>query len=219
MRRSCARQESNTRRRRWSLRFLRRRRHGATTERRQPWSSAQELLRQSQALLDKGIHPTTITRGYQRALAYALNALDGLSTLKRPPLALLAATSLTRKSAESSRELLNQHNFEAIDWAMDVDRVNIVPVVAGYRRHLPAQGRGLGEGQGAPAAALTRLLRLRLPCCPAASRVKKSAIESQVQITDPAQIAAFLAEEEEGLKRMVNVLVEQGVNVVVSEGH
>ena len=47
--------------------------------------------------------------------------------------------------------------------------------------------------------------------------VKKSAIESQVQITDPAQIAAFLAEEEEGLKRMVNVLVEQGVNVVVSQ--
>lgn len=176
-----------------------------------------ELLRQSQALLDKGIHPTTITRGYQRALAYALNALDGLSTLKRPPLALLAATSLTGKSAESSRELLANLCSEAIDWAKDVDRVNIVPVVAGDTGDTYLHKGVVLEKDKAHPAMPDAASKAKVALLSCGIEVKKSAIESQVQITDPAQIAAFLAEEEEGLKRMVNVLVEQGVNVVVSQ--
>lgn len=176
-----------------------------------------ELLRQAQALLDKGIHPTTITRGYQRALTWALAAVDAQATGDSPPLEELAATSLTGKSAESSREHLATMCAEAILWAGDVDRVNIIPVVAGDTADTyPFHGVVLEKDKAHPAMP-DHIMQGKIALLSCGIEVKKSTIESQVQITDPAQIASFLAEEEEGLKRMVNLLIEQGVNVVVSQ--
>lgn len=44
--------------------------------------------------------------------------------------------------------------------------------------------------------------------------VKKTEIDAQIQITDPARMNDFLAEEEASMKRMVDAIVATGANVV-----
>jgi chaperonin GroEL (HSP60 family) len=48
----------------------------------------------------------------------------------------------------------------------------------------------------------------------AAFEVKKTEIDAKIQINDPSQLSAFVKEEENMLKRMVDKVVEAGANVV-----
>src|ERR1051325_4270138 len=70
-----------------------------------------ELLKQAGDLLEKGIHPTTITAGYQQAAKQALHVLESIAIpIKKNDTATLrqiATTSLNSKNISYNSELIS----------------------------------------------------------------------------------------------------------------
>src|SRR5436309_15272959 len=50
-----------------------------------------------------------------------------------------------------------------------------------------------------------------------ALEVKKTEIDAKIEITDPSQLQAFLSEEENMLRRMVETVKKSGANVVFAQ--
>ena len=71
---------------------------------------AGELLKNAEALLDKEIHPTVITKGYRIAAEKAQEILnkiaEDITTKDTDKLKQIAITAMTGKGAESAKELL-----------------------------------------------------------------------------------------------------------------
>ena len=78
---------------------------------------ASELMREAGRLLEKGLHPLLVVKGYQAALETTLNVLDErvvrISPIDVERLILVAKTAMTGTSAESGSEHLARCIVEA----------------------------------------------------------------------------------------------------------
>ena len=86
---------------------------------------AGELLKNAEALLDKEIHPTVITKGYRIAAEKAQEILnkiaEDITTKDTDKLKQIAITAMTGKGAESAKELLADLCVKAILQVSDTE--------------------------------------------------------------------------------------------------
>src|SRR3990167_7485549 len=84
---------------------------------------AGELLKNAEALLDKEVHPTVITKGYALAAEKAIEILnkicENISKDNEEILKKIAATAMTGKGAESAKELLSELAINAVKQIME----------------------------------------------------------------------------------------------------
>ncbi|MGA1821785.1 MAG: thermosome subunit beta [Thermoplasmatota archaeon] len=188
---------------------------------------AGELLKLSEALIEKNIHPTLITEGYRLAADKAVEVLksvamdvshDDVETLKK-----IAMTSMTGKSSGGMKEILSDMVVKAViavaeksgdKWSVDIDNVKVEKKQGGS-----IQESSLIEGiivdkervhEGMPHIVENPKIAL----INAAFEVKKTEVDAKIQITDPSQFQAFLENEEKILRDMANKVEAAGANVV-----
>ena len=193
-----------------------------------------ELLKVAGELLEQGIHPTTVTAGFNLAAKEAVKVLENMALpIKKGDKAMLrniAKTSLASKNASSSSELLTQIVVDACtavattegtgkNATTEVDLDNIVvqkakggsledtSLITGIILDKERVHNGMPE----------KIDNAKIALVNAALEIKKTEVDAKIEITAPDQLGAFLAQEESTLREMVEKVKKSGANVLIAQ--
>ena len=186
---------------------------------------AGELLKKSEGLLDSDIHPTIIAMGYRKAAEKAQEILDqiAIDDIDSEILLKVAMTAMTGKGTEAAREPLAKLIVDAVeavaeeDGSVDTDNIKIEK-----KDGAVVEESNLVEGvivdkervhPGMPAEIKdAKIALINTPL-----EVKETEMDAEITITDPAQMQAFIEQEEKMVKDMVNKIVDAGANVLFAQ--
>ena len=192
---------------------------------------AGELLKRSESLLEQGVHPTVITRGFQLAVQEAKRLLDTeIGTPVTPGdeaiLVDCARTAMGSKGVYGSREELARIAVKAVQkiaeerggkMICDVDQIKVEKRHGGTISDTELiDGIVLDKERGHPRMP-SEVLNAKIALLNSALEVKKTEIESKINIKNPSQIQSFLDEEDKTFRRMVDAIKASGANVVVCQ--
>ena len=158
---------------------------------------AGELLKKSENLLDSDIHPTIIAMGYRKAAEKAQEILDeiAIDDVDSEILLKVAMTAMTGKGTEAAREPLAKLIVEAVEAVEEDGEVDIDNIKIEKKDGAVVEESNLVEGV----------------------IVKETEMDAEITITDPAQMQAFIEQEEKMVKDMVDKVVGAGANVLFAQ--
>jgi len=188
------------------------------------------FLKEAEELANMGLHPTVILDGYRKGQGKALEILDKIAlpvTLDdEENLERIATTSMRSKLVAGSAEFLANLALKAIkqiaekvDGALKAD-INHIKVDK-------KQGGAIGDTQLINGLVLDKEVvhpgmpkiiedaKIALLSCPL--EVEKTEVTAKINITDPTKMRAFLDEETNILKGMVEKIKGTGANVVLCQ--
>ena len=189
---------------------------------------AGELLKKATDMIDANVHPTIITAGYRLANLKAQEVLKKVSTKVSinddKLLKQIAANAMISKQVGGSKEFFADMVVDAVKTIIDkdakgnytADLKNIQTVKkagASMEESKLVKGIIIDKEPVSPAMP-KKVSKAKIAVIDAAFEVKKTEIDAKIQITDPSQLSAFLQEEENMLKRMVEQVKKAGANVV-----
>jgi len=186
-----------------------------------------ELLKKAIDLIDANIHPTIIAGGYRLAATKAQEILDELAmdvdVKDKKTLKLIAETSMISKSVSASREALADMAVKAViavaeqnnkKWSVDMDNIQIVKKAGGSMDDTQLIQGIIVDKEPVHPAMPKRIENAKIALLDTAVEVQKTEIDAKIEITDPAQMQAFLDEEENMLRKMVATIKASGANAV-----
>ncbi len=189
---------------------------------------AGELLKSAEELLDQNVHPTVITNGYHLAAEKALELLPelGIKVDSDEILKEIAITAMTGKNVSDAKEYLADLAVKAVKSVaeevngkihVDIDNIKVEK----------KQGGGITDTELIDGIVLDkekvhprmpkRVENAKIALINTGFEVKKTEISAKIQISDPSQIQAFLDQEAEEIRKMVEKVKEVGANVVLCQ--
>jgi len=191
---------------------------------------AGELLNKAEELTEKNVHPTIIIDGYKKASEKALEVLERIAipTESNPEdyLKKAAMTSMASKLVAEHREHLADLAVKAIlqvaekengKYKADVDDVKVEKKPGEALRDTKLiQGIVLDKDvvhSGMP----KRVEKAKIALLDTALEIEKTEFDAKINIESPEQMEAFLKQEEEMLKGMVEKVASVGANVVLCQ--
>lgn len=191
---------------------------------------AGELLSRSEELIDKGIHPSIIAKGYRLAVNEALKILNDLEhpvdIEDEDSLKNIAMTAMTGKSIEMDKEDLADIVVEAVkhvsekedgSYSVDIDDIKVVKK-AGASVNKTKMIDGIILDKDRPHEGLPQGIDdAKIALINSPLEVKETEIDTEVKITDTDQVQQFLDEEEKNIRQMVEKLEEVGANVLLCQ--
>ncbi|MEM2562583.1 MAG: thermosome subunit beta [Candidatus Bathyarchaeia archaeon] len=191
---------------------------------------AGELLNRAEDLLNKNIHPTVIIDGYRKAADKALEVLEkiaiGVDPQDRDALKKVAMTAMASKLVSENRDRLADISVEAIlhvaqrigdQFKADLDDILV------QKKH----GESVADTQLIKGLVIDKEVvhpgmpkrvekaRIALLDCPL--EIEKTEFDAKINIETPEQMEAFLREEENMLRGMVEKIASVGANVVICQ--
>ncbi|MCK9312650.1 MAG: TCP-1/cpn60 chaperonin family protein [Methanocorpusculum sp.] len=185
---------------------------------------AGELLKKAEELLEMDIHPTVITLGYRQAAEKAQELLKTIAIdVKAKDTALLAkiaATAMTGKNAEASKEKLCDLIVRAVsliadaDGTVDTENVKVEKRVGGSINESEiVEGMIIDKERVHPGMPKT-VKNAKILLLNAAVEYKKTEVDAEISITSPDQLQLYLDEEERMIKTIVEKVKASGANVL-----
>lgn len=188
---------------------------------------AGELLKKAVDLIDSNIHPTIIAGGYRLAANKAQEVLDkvamNIDMKDKGTLKMIAETSMISKSVGTSRDYLADLAVKACSAVtemkdgkpfVDMDNIQVVKKTGGSIDSSEfIQGIIIDKEPVHPAMP-KHIEKAKIALLDTAIEVQKTEIDAKIEITDPSQMQAFLNEEENMLRKMVDKIKSSGANVV-----
>ena len=188
------------------------------------------LLQEAESLINQNVHPTVISAGYRMAADQAKKILD---EVKKPVkftdkelLMKMAATSLSSKSASSSKEKLAEISYEAIravaektenGYSVDFDNIQIVKKQGGDIDDTQLIYGIIVDKEKVHPGMPDFVKGAKIALLNAALEIKKPEFDTNIRIDDPSMIQKFLTQEETVLKDMVRKVKESGANVLITQ--
>lgn len=186
-----------------------------------------ELLASAERLLDKGIHPTVIAKGYRMAAEKAdeiLNAIGkDVSVDDKKLLTEIAITAMTGKGTEISKDMLAELSVKAIRQivekengkiTVDLDNVKVEKKEGGSISSSELIQGIIIDKERVHAGMPKKVSNAKIALLDAAVEIKETETDAKIQITDPEQLQKFVLQEENMLKEMVDSIVSSGATVV-----
>jgi len=191
---------------------------------------AGELLKKAGELLDQNIHPSVIIAGYQKASEKALETLEGVAIDvdmdDRETLMKLANTSIRSKAVASARVHLSGIVINAIKLITEERDGRVIADVENVQI-VKKEGKSLEETElvrgiivdkevvhdGMP----RRVKNAKIALVDAALEIEKTEIDAEIRIKTPEGVKAFLDQETEMLKKMVDRVVASGATVLLTQ--
>ncbi len=188
------------------------------------------LLKEGEELLEQKIHPTIIVGGYRKAAQRALKVLDKISKTVDPDdeksLTKVALTSMGSKAVGPAREHFAEIVTKAVKqiaekrgdrWIVDIDNIQI----------LKKEGKSLGDTELVKGIILDKevvhagmpkqVRNAKIALVDVALEVKKTEFDATIRIQDPSKMQAFLDQETNMLKEMVDKIAKKGANVIICQ--
>ncbi len=189
-----------------------------------------ELLKRAESLIEQNIHPTIISQGYRLAATKALEVLQQLSQ----PIAItdteqlrqIAVTSMASKSVSFNRDLMGDIAVKAVTavaekrgtgYNVDLDNIQLIKKQGGQMSDTQLIEGVIVDKEKVHSGMPTRVENPKIALLDAALEIKKTEIDAKIEINDPNQLNAFLQEEENMLRRMVDQVKKSGANVVLCQ--
>ena len=167
---------------------------------------AGELLKKSETLLDMDIHPTIIAMGYRQAAEKAQEILDEIAIedieKAREPLANLIVDAV-QQVADDGEVDTDHIKIEKKDGAVVEESTLIQGVIVDKEKVHPGMPSELKDA---------KVVLINSPL-----EVKETEVDAEIRITDPAQMQAFIEQEEQMVRDMVNKIADVGANVLFAQ--
>ncbi len=191
---------------------------------------AGELLKKAEELIDKDVHPTIIVDGYRQASTRALEILQEIALKVDPSdkqiLRRVAEVSLASKLLAEHKESMAELTVNAVlqvaektqqGYNVDIDDIKVekkpgesltdTELIKGIVLDKEVVHPGMPKQVEEAKIAL-----VDLPL-----EVEKTEFDAKINIENPDQMKAFLDEEENMLKSMVDKIADTGANVLLCE--
>ncbi|MGI6472702.1 MAG: thermosome subunit alpha [Candidatus Methanomethylophilaceae archaeon] len=185
---------------------------------------AGELLKQAEELIDANVHSTVITNGFRLAAEKAEEILNEIAVPVKDDKLLekVAATALTGKSVGDQEEKLSELVVKACrsieeDGKVEVEDIRIQKKVGESISDSSIINGIVIDKERVHPRMPKKVEGAKIALFSAPLEVKKTEFDAQIQITDPTKMNAFLEEEENSLKLMVENIKKSGANVVFSQ--
>ncbi|MDR1404907.1 MAG: TCP-1/cpn60 chaperonin family protein [Candidatus Methanoplasma sp.] len=189
---------------------------------------AGELLKKATDMIDSNVHPTIITAGYRLANAKAQEVLKKVSakvSIKDDKiLKEIAENAMISKQISGSKEFFADMVVDAVKTIIDKDEKGKYTADLKNIQTVKKAGANMGESKLVKGLIIDKepvspsmpkkVKGAKIALVDAAFEVKKTEIDAKIQITDPSQLSAFIQEEENMLKKMVEQVKKSGANVV-----
>jgi thermosome len=189
---------------------------------------AGELLKKSEDMIEANIHPTIIAGGFRLAAAKAREVLDkiaqNVSIKDLKALHNIATTAMISKSAATHRDLLADVAVDAVTsvaeeyakgkYRVDTDDIQVIKKQGGSVTDTEMIQGIIIDKEVVHTGMPKSVKNARIALIDSALEVKKTEVDAKIEITDPSQLNAFLQEEENMLKGMVQIIKKSNANVV-----
>ncbi len=188
---------------------------------------AGELLKRAEELMAKNIHPTVIIDGYGKALEFCQKELEKLSLpvslQDEELLKLIAKTSMHAKVVSAARDYLAELAVKAVKQIVeerngklvaDVDQVQLIKKQGGSVMDTKLIQGIIVDKEVVHTGMPKRIENAKIALLDCPLEVEKTEIDAEIRISDPAQMKAFIEEEEKILRGMVEKIKNIGANVV-----
>ena len=188
---------------------------------------AGELLKKAVDMVDSNVHPTVIANGYRPACAQAQKILIDISkkvSIKdEKTLEDIAGTAMNSKQINSSKDFFSKLVVDAVKtvaqkdgkgYKVDLNNIQTVKKSGASMEETKLVKGLIIDKEPVHSAMPMYIENAKIALIDAPFEVKKTEIEAKIQITDPSQLNAFLEEEENMLRRMVEKVKKTGANVV-----
>jgi thermosome len=188
---------------------------------------AGELLKKSEDLLDQNIHSTIISSGYRMAAEKARKIMEKVaepvSIKDKKTLKDIASTAMISKSVSASRALMADVAVDAVTriaeqtdggYYADKDNIQVVKKQGGSITDTKMIAGIIVDKEPVHPGMPKKVENAKIALIDSALEVKKTEVDAKIQITDPTQLQAFLAEEENMLKDMVKTISKANANVL-----
>src|SRR5881296_2419345 len=191
---------------------------------------AGELLKKAEELLDQDLHPTVIVDGYREASTRALEILQEIA-LKADP----SDKQILRRVAEVSlaSKLLAEHKESMAELAVNAVLQVAEKTPGGFNVDIEdikvekKPGESLTDTELIKGIVLDkevvhpgmpkRIEEAKIALVDLPLEVEKTEFDAKINIENPDQMKAFLDEEENMLKNMVDKIADTGANVLLCE--
>ena len=191
---------------------------------------AGELLGKAEDLVDKNVHPTVIIDGYRKAADKALEVLEKIAIQVKPTdkefLKKVAMTSMASKLVSENREQLAEIAAEAIlhvaEKVGDEYRADLDDIMVEKKPGESITDTKLIKGivldkevihPGMP----KRVEKAKIALLDSPLEVEKTEFDAKIHIESPDEMEAFLHEEENMLREMVDKIDKAGANIVLCQ--
>ncbi|NYB25711.1 MAG: TCP-1/cpn60 chaperonin family protein [Methanobacteriaceae archaeon] len=182
---------------------------------------AGELLKKAENLLDQDIHPTIVAMGYRQAAEKSQEILNVISidAEDRDTLLKVAMTAMTGKGTEKAREPLAELVVGAVKQVEENGEIDKDSIKIEKKDGATVDDSTLVQGviidkervhPGMP----KKIEEARIALLNSAIEVKETEVDAEIRITDPAQMQAFIEQEEGMIREMVDKIGDAGANVL-----
>ncbi len=189
---------------------------------------AGELLKKAVDMVDANVHPTVIAAGYRMANIEAQKILvdiaQKVSIDDEEMLRDIAGTAMNSKQIAGSKDFFSKMTVEAVKtvavkgddgkYTVDLNNIQTVKKTGASMEESELVKGLIIDKEPVHSGMPKRIENAVIALIDAPFEVKKTEIEAKIEITDPTQLNAFLEEEENMLKRMVEKVKSVGANVV-----
>ena len=189
---------------------------------------AGELLKRAEDMIDQNIHPTVIASGYRLASEKAREVLDKVaakvSIKDTETLRKVAMTAMASKSSSGHKSHLSDLVVRAVtkvaeerangSYYVDDDNIQITKKHGGSIADTDLVEGVIVDKERVHPGMPAQVENAKIALIDVALEVKKTEIDAKIEITDPSQLQAFLSEEENMLRRMVETVKKSNATVV-----
>ncbi len=191
---------------------------------------AGELLKSAEDLIEKEVHPTVLAKGYRLAAEKAQEILneiaENVTENDTDMLKKIAMTAMTGKGAEQAKEKLADITVKAVKLVIDkengkllIDKENIkLEKKVGASVDDTELITGIVLDKERVHSGMPKLVqKAKIALIDSALEIKSTETDAKIQISDPNQMQAFLEQEENMIKKMVEKVANSGANVVICQ--
>ncbi len=194
---------------------------------------AGELLKNAGDLIEQGIHPTTIIRGYKMAAEKAAEVLESKAKQVDPnddaTLQKIAMVSMGSKNVgdDETKAHLTKLVIRAVKQVMDKNSAGKVSVDHDFIKVEKKAGKGINDTEFINGVLVDKeiahpgmpksISNAKIALIDVALEIEKTETDAKIEITSPEQMQAFLQQEERMLKDMVEKVRKSKANVVFTQ--
>ena len=191
---------------------------------------AGELLGKAEDLIEKEVHPTVIIDGYRKAAVKSLEVVDEIAVSVEPKdrevLTQVAKTSLASKLVSEEADTLGKIAVDAVlkvveesegKYTVDLDNVKVEK----------KEGQSLDDTRLIEGIVLDKevvhpdmpklIENPKIALLDVSLEIEKTEFDAKINVESPEQMKAFLKQEEDTMKSMVDKIAASGANLVLCQ--
>jgi thermosome len=191
---------------------------------------AGELLAKAETLIEKNVHPTVIIDGYRKAAKKALETLEKIAIKVSPTdknaIKKAAMTSMASKLVAGSREYLGEIATSAVlqvavksgaGYKADIDNIKVEKKPGESLTDTKLINGVVLDKEVVHSGMPKRVEKAKIALIDTALEIEKTEFDAKINIESPEQMDAFLKQEENMIKDMVEKLVTKDANVILCQ--